>query len=265
MNERQKSFVESVVRRQTPENRELLETIVKAYVLNEGIIDRVKTAAGKVANRVREATKVEFPKPGTEEFKTVPNYASLYKAMKFEPDCWERDFNRFEQNCEMVKYYLASYGIKDFNAIVTSEPFKEALKVGAQLDRFRKNPLIPDDARKAAFRECLTKLSYGEHAALVEAISLDFAESETSTVELPPMFEAREDNLPSFKEAMAGIANFIRRHGVYPWNKFLRENRMLLSRAHRFDEQVYEQKEQYTPALAADVRKAYTSGYGADY
>jgi hypothetical protein len=89
----------------------------------------------------------------------------------------------------------------------------------------------------------------------------DFDESETVTVGPVPMFEAREDNIGAFREAMAGIANFIRRHGYYPWGKFLKENQMLLARAHRFDQTEYpEAPERPCGKLAADIVKAYSSG-----
>ena len=94
------------------------------------------------------------------------------------------------------------------------------------------------------------------------------------------MLESREDNLGEFRNAMAGIANFIRRHGLYPWSEFLRKNRMLLARASRFDP-----KGDYAadpnpvpgpsmaadpnpvpgPSMAADILRAYHSGSSDEY
>ena len=47
---------------------------------------------------------------------------------------------------------------------------------------------------------------------LLEAVIHDFYESECQTFEVPLM-EGMEDNLATFRNAMAGIENFIRKHG----------------------------------------------------
>lgn len=270
MEERQKKFISAVVSRQTPENRPVLETVLKAYVLNEGILDQVKKAGHRVAGKVldRAGKAVEQAKKAIEpdnveapEKKDIPDYAALRRAAMFEKDCWDRDYARFEQNCELVKYYLANYGIRDFNSIICSDSFKKAVAFGRQLDGMRMNPLIAEDRRRQNMQECLDMLNTGDNRILMEGIIMDFDESEHVQVDLPPVFESREDNLGAFKEAMAGIANFIRRHGFYPWAKFLRENRLLLSRAHRFDKTEYPAYRERPDALmAADIVRAYSAG-----
>ena len=277
MDERQKKFISAVVSRQTPENKPVLEAVLKAYVMNEGILDKVKTAGHAVAGKVLDgagkaidmagkavnsAKKAVDPTPeSVPQKKEIPDYAALRRAAMFEKDCWDRDFVRFEQNCEMVKYYLSTYGIRDFNAIICSPDFKKAVVFGKQLDNMRMNPLIVAEKRRQTMHECLDLLNTGDNRVLIEGILMDFDETETVSVDLPPVFESREDNLGSFKEAMAGIANFIRRHGVYPWNKFLSENRMLLSRAHRFDKVEYpKEKERPDSLMAADILSAYSAG-----
>lgn len=268
LNERQKKFIGAVLSRKSEENRPVLEAVLKAYAINEGLVDKFKTiagkaraTAGKAIDKAKRATSHDMAKIQEPPKKPTFDYATVRKAMIFEPDCWDRDLNRFYQNCELVQYYLSNYGIKDFNEIVGSEQFKKAIELGKVLDKMRVNPLARDDARRRNMHECLQKFFSGDNRVLVEGIMTDFDESETVTVELPPIFEAREDNLGAFREAMAGIANFIRRHGYYPWAKFLRENQMLIARAHRFDETEYpEAPERPTPKMAADVRKAYITG-----
>lgn len=277
LNDRQRKFIGAVLARRTEGNRPVLEAVLKAYALNEGLVDRARgfagkargvagevagkarDVAGKAIERARRATSVDM---GTiPERKDVPDYAALRRAMLFEPDCWDRDLNRFYQNCELVQYYLSNYGIRDFNAITGSEQFRKAVDAGKTLDKMRVNPLARDDARRRNMHECLQRFYEGDDRVLVEGIMCDFDESETVTVGMTPMFESREDNLGAFREAMAGIANFIRRHGYYPWGKFLRENRMLLSRAHMFDQTEYpEELERPNAKMAADIVKAYSAG-----
>lgn len=267
MEERQKNFIESVVARQTEANRPVLEAVLKAYVMNEGILDKAKAAGRKVADRVKKAATADpaqFPKEKTPD---VKNYAALRRAMMFEPDCWDRDYRKFEENCEMVKYFISSYGIREFNTIVGSEQFRSAIQDGRHLDKMRVNPLAREDARRRTMHECIQMLNWGDNRVLMEGILMDFDRSESASVELPPVFESREDNLGTFRECMAGIANFIRRHGYYPWGKFLQENRLLLSRAHRFDLSTpYPEMEDEVPSakLAADIRGAYTAGTSED-
>ncbi len=270
LNERQKKFIGAVLARKTDDNKPILEAVLKSYAINEGIVDfakkfagKTKAAAGKALNKAKDATSVEMePIP---EKKSIPDYAALRRAMMFEADCWDRDLTKFYQNCELVQYYLSNYGIRDFNAIVGSEAFKKAVEAGKTLDKMRVNPLAKDDARRRNMHECLERFYEGDARVLIEGIMSDFDESETVTIGLVPMFEAREDNIGSFREAMAGIANFIRRHGYYPWGKFLKENQMLLARAHRFDQTEYpEAPERPCGKLAADIIKAYSSGSSED-
>lgn len=276
MEERQRKFIESVLSRRTPENSPLLETVMRAYVMNEGLMDKVKGFGGKVAEKAREvagktAGKAR-PEAGIPKEPVKPrepghlDYATLRRAVIFEKDCWDRDLQKFYMNCEMVKYYLSNYGIRDFNEIVRSDSFKKAVEAGRQIDAMRPNPLLKDEQRRVRMHECLQMLNWGSDRVLMEGIMLDFDESEHIEVNFHPMFEARGDVIGDFKESMAGIANFIRRHGYYPWAKFLQDNRFLLSRAHSFDKQEYpENQEPINPRMAADIASAFHSGYGTDY
>jgi hypothetical protein len=247
MNERQRDFVSRVLERKNDENRPILETVLKAYIMNEGIFEKSKNTAVSRAMQRRPSS--------------VQDYNAVNRAIMCEPDCWEHDLKHFYENCEMVRYYISTYGIRKFNEVVNSDDFQSALAFGRELDRVRRNPLLIAESRRKNMHECLDMLRRGTDPALLEGIMMDFDQSEHMTVGLPPMMESREDNLPSFMNSMSGIANFIRRHGVYPWEKFLHENRLLLARAHRFDQVEYPKAEDaINPAIAADVRKAYSVG-----
>lgn len=276
MEERQRKFIESVLSRRTPENSPLLETVMRAYVMNEGLMDKVKGFGGKVAEKAKEvAGKTAGKTRPAADIAKEPvkpqepghlDYATLKRAIIFEKDCWDRDLQKFYMNCEMVKYYLSNYGIRDFNEIVRSDEFKKAVQAGRDIDAMRPNPLLKDEQRRVRMHECLQMLNWGSDRVLMEGIMLDFDESEHIEVNFHPMFEARGDVIGDFKESMAGIANFIRRHGYYPWAKFLQDNRFLLSRANRFDKQEYpENPEPINPRMAADIASAFHSGYGTDY
>lgn len=272
MNRRQQIFVESVLKRDNPNDHPFLEAVLKSYVINEGILDRGKKIAGEVAGKVRskvgevagkvaDAMNPQVPH-AFQEKKANPDYVAIYRAVKFEPDCWERDYNRFLQNCEVVKYFVSSYGRQEYNKIVFGDSFKEAIRIGRQIDSIRKNPAIAEEARKLAFGECLQKYAGDVRKELLEAVIHDFYESECQTFEVPLM-EGMEDNLATFRNAMAGIENFIRKHGVYPWQKFLTENHMLFARASRSDRDDYGKapaKSLPTPSMAAEIMKAYQSG-----
>lgn len=265
LNERQKKFIGAVLSRKTDENKPVLEAVLKAYAINEGIIDKAKLAANKMLGKAKPAPKPETPKAAPAQKPVVHDYAALRRAMMFEPDCWDRDLRRFYANCELVQYYISNYGIRDFNTIVGSEAFRKAVDFGRTLDKMRVNPLVREDSRRKNMQECLERFYVGDNRVLVEGIMADFDESETVEFDLPPVFEAREDNISAFREAMAGIANFIRRHGFYPWAKFLKENRLLLARAGRFDKVEYpEAPERPSAKLAADIRNAYSAGTSED-
>ena len=276
MEERHRIFIESIKNRRARGNRELLDTVMKAYVLNEGLLDdarkagkavagKVSAVAGKVADKAKAIGRVDMPVP--EEPKAAIDYPALRRAMLFEKDCWERDYLRFEQLCDFVTYYVSNYGIKDFNELSKGEDFKKAMAMGAQLDKMRQNPLIPSDSRRKYFHECLERLAEGGDRAVVEAVLADFDRSE-AMYEHIPMLESREDNLGEFRNAMAGIANFIRRHGLYPWTEFLRKNRLLLARASRFDpkgDYAADPNPVPGPSMAADILRAYHSGSSDEY
>ena len=149
MNRRQQIFVESILRRDNPNDRPFLEAVLKSYVINEGILDKGKKIAGVVAGKVRskvgevagkvaDAMKEPALQPVPEK-KANPDYVAIYRAIKFEPDCWERDYNRLLQNCEVVKYFVATYGRQEYNRIVFGDSFKEAVRIGRQIDSIRKN------------------------------------------------------------------------------------------------------------------------------
>lgn len=248
LNERQKKFIGAVLARMTDGNKCMLEAILKSYAINEGIVAHA---------RPTQAGARQLPA----ENRSVPDYPALRRAMMFEKDCWDRDLNRFYQNCELIQYYLANYGIRDFNQITGSDEFKKAVEFGKTLDKMRVNPLKKEDARRRNMTECLERFRNGDDRVLVEGIMSDFYESETVTIGVIPMFESREDNLGPFKNAMAGVVNFLRRHGFYPWGKFLKENRMLLARANRFDQTEYPEEADVPSAkMVADVREAYSAG-----
>ena len=275
MEERQQVFIECVRNRLTESNKPLIDTVLKAYALNEGLVDtakelgrsaarKVASAAGKVADKAIELGKVDMATPGESPVKV--DYPALRRAMIFEKDCWERDYAKFEQFCDFLVYFISNYGMRDFNAATRSDSFRQAMAMGAQLDKMRMNPLIAARCRQRSFNEALDALA-GEDRVLIEGIRADFTESET-VFERIPLVESREDNLAEFRNAIAGIANFIRRHGLYPWTEFLRENRMLLARASRFDP-----KDEYAkdpnpvpgPSMAADIMRAYHSGSSDEY
>jgi len=266
MEERQLKFLECIRKRTTADNRPLMETVAKAYALNEGLAGVGKRVAEKVASKVSGVARRMTADPARvqspEDPKSVPDYPALRRAMLFEKDCWDRDINRFYQQCELVKYFVSNYGIKDFNEMTHSDYFKSAVAMGTQLDKIRKNPLIEATVRMIAFHDALKPLARGTDRPVMEALWADYRMCEGCTVELPAMLESREDNLHEFKNAMTGIANFIRRHGVYPWRKFLSENRLLLARAGRFDkkEDSYSTRECPSPSMAADIMRAYSSG-----
>lgn len=275
MNRRQQIFVESVLKRDNPNDRPFLEAVLKSYVLNEGILERGRKLAGVVAGKVRRkvgevagkvAETMKEQPPATQERKQNPDYVAIYRAVKFEPDCWDRDYNRFLQNCEMVKYFVANYGRQEYNKIVFGDAFKEAVRIGRQIDSVRKNPAMLEAARVDNFGKFLEMFSGQVPDALLEGVRADFYDSETVSVELPVM-ESMEDNLVSFRSAMAGIENFIRKHGVYPWQKFLTENHMLFARASRADTDEYGKKPEramLSPSMAAEIMKAYHSGSSED-
>lgn len=279
MNRRQQIFVESVLKRDNPEDHAFLEAVLKSYVINEGILDRrkellekgkkiagdvagkVRRKVGEVAGKVADAMKEPALQPVPEK-KVNPDYVAIYRAIKFEPDCWERDYNRFLQNCEVVKYFVATYGRQEYNRIVFGDSFKEAVRIGRQIDSIRKNPAIAEESRRFAFGECIGRFAGDVREELLEAVMHDFYESECESFEVPLM-EGMEDNLQSFRNAMAGIETFIRKHGVYPWQKFLTENHMLFARASRSDRADYGKKPESqmpSPSMAAEIMKAYQSG-----
>jgi len=214
LNDRQRKFIGAVLSRKTAGNRPVLEAVLKAYAVNEGLAGPTKGRAG--ASRT----------PLHEEEQENPD---MIRAIKFEPDCWDSDLAGFNRDCQTVQRYVSGYGRDEFDSIKGSDRFRSAEETGKEMDRLRQNPMARDDARRNNMQECLQRFYSGDDRVLIEGIMTDFDESETVAVELPPVFESREDNAAAFRDAMAGIANFTRRHGYYPWGKFLGENRMLLS------------------------------------
>jgi hypothetical protein len=165
----------------------------------------------------------------------------------------------------MVEYFLNNYGISEFNKIVRSDDFKKAIETGRYIDGMRKNPLLVEDQRRSTMHEALQMLNWGSDRVLMEGIMLDFDESERVVVKLHPMMEAIGDVIGDFRNSMAGIANFIRRHGYYPWAKFLQDNRLLLARAYRFEQENYPKKQEpINPRLAADIAKSFHAGHGTE-
>lgn len=233
MNDRQRKFVSRVVSRQTPENRSLLETVVKAYVITEGIGGFARRARRKAAvaskrmanSLVGDSTRIEMP--SVPASKPPSDYVALAKARMFEDDSWEADYAKFLENCEAIKYFIDKFGEYELNTLTNTPAFKEALSFGKELDQTRVNPLKKIKENSKAMHECLDMLYWGDNRQLLESIYLDLSESMSVEIGNHPIFEARDaETTEMFKDALAGVAEFIRRHGAYPWTEWLKENHL---------------------------------------
>lgn len=288
---RHKQFLNAVVRLANDTNRPLIECAIKEYVVMEGtsnFFNRARAFAGGLKDKIASlagSSKQVPPNNKALQPKQRPDESTFgLKHREFTPQqekarqyliatdrqTWDHDYNRFLQACDDITYFIQTYGNREFNVMRQSADFKKAEKRGNLLDDYiRVNPQKLRDEHREAYRnimDSVCKLT-PEHKALVESIMsiYDITEGVTRT-RVVPLCEAsnRDYAVSQLKNDMAAIEVFITRHGVYPWEKFLksRDFRDAYS-VSASKNPTAEKKETLDPGMMDNVRNAFSAGYGS--
>ena len=287
---RHQQFISSLVAMTNDSNRPLIECAIKEYVVLEGtgnFFNRAKALAGGLKDKIASlagvsktmSRNVDYQQPkqpaaNTSGLKHREFTPQQEKARQYLIDndrkTWEYDYNRFLQACDDITYFVQNYGNREFNAIHSSPDFKKAEKRGNLMDDYiRVNPQKIRDEHRTAYRnimDSVCKLS-PEHKALVESILqiYDITEGVTRNKVIPLCESSNRDYAVSqLKNDMAAIEVFITRHGVYPWEKFLKSREFRDAyNVSASKNPVEEKKSQIEPKVMDTVRHAYSSGYGS--
>ena len=278
MEQRHREFINSVVALATAENRPLLECALKEYVVLEGMdnfFNRARSLVGKLKNKIvggANAAKRTPPPENTLGLKHRDFTPQQQKAKQFLIDndrkTWENDYNRFLQACDDITYFLKTYGNREFNQMRQTPDFKKAEKRGNLMDDYiRINPQKIRDEHRTAYRnimDSVCKVTPG-HRALIESIlSLYDITEGVSRTHVVPLCESsnRDYAVAQLKNDMAMVEVFITRHGVYPWEKFLKsgEFRDAYVNSASKNPEIAPNK-QVDQKLIDTVRNAYRSGY----
>lgn len=291
---RHRQFINSLVSLANESNRPLIECAIKEYVVLEGtgnFFNRAKAMASNLkdkiasfANGSKEAyANAQKPQPQPQPQQSKESTSGL-KHREFTPQqekarqylidtdrkTWENDYNRFLQACDDITYFLKTYGNREFNQMRQAPDFKKAEKRGTLMDDYiRVNPQKIRDEHRTAYRnimDSVCKIS-PHHRALVESILsiYDVTEGVTRTRVIPLCESSNRDYaLSQLKNDMAMVEVFVTRHGVYPWEKFLKSGEFRDAYVNSGSKNPTEEKKPVVdPKVMATVRNAYSTGYGS--
>ena len=283
---RHRQFINSLVSLADASNRPLIECAIKEYVVLEGtgnFFNRAKAIAGNLKNKISTiAGGYGQAYANTHQLQQKESTAGL-KYREFTPqqqkarqylietdrNTWENDYNRFLQACDDIMYFLKTYGNREFNQMRQTPDFKKAEKRGNLMDDYiRVNPQKIRDEHRAAYSNIMDSVCRvsPEHSTLVESIlSLyDLSEGVTRTHVVPLCESSNRDYAVSqLKNDMAIVELFVTKHGIYPWEKFLKSGEFrdayVNSGTKNPDD---ERKATVDPKVLETVRDAYSAGYG---
>lgn len=288
---RHKQFINSLVSLADDETRPLIECAIKEYIVLEGtgnFFNRAKMLAGNLKNKLSnlaggskqsysDAQQRQSQRPGESlaglkrrEFTPQQQKAREY-LIDTDRKTWESDYNRFLQACDDITYFLKTYGNRDFNIMRQTPDFKKAEKRGTLMDDYiRVNPQKIRDEHRVAYRnimDSVCKIS-PNHRVLVESILsiYDITEGVTRTRVVPLCESSNRDYaLSQLKNDMAMVEVFVTRHGIYPWEKFLKSSEFRDAYVNSASKNQEDQKnpEPIEPKMLETVRNAYSSGYGS--
>lgn len=281
MEPRQKLFISKVISLNNGSNRALLECALKEYVMLEGVdnfFHRPKAKPTPDRNRFANVSNSPKPEVGFVQ-KDIPVHG--LKARRFTPEqekakeyiieidrkTWDTDYNRFQQACDDILYFVKTYGNREFNELRNSDNFKKAEARGRLIDDYiRVNPIKRADERHAAYQNIMDSVCNinPRHKALVETIMAIYecAEGITRTRVVPLVESSNRDYAVSqLKSDMDTVEMFISKHGVYPWDKFIKSRDfqdVYITSASK--NPAIEKPEQPEPKVVDTVKDAYQSG-----
>lgn len=292
---RHRQFINSLVSLANESNRPLIECAIKEYVVLEGtgnFFNRAKALAGNLKNKLaslangskqayanthqpqQSQPRPQQSKEGTSGLKHREFTPQQEKARQYLIDSdrktWENDYNRFLQACDDITYFLKTYGNREFNLMRQTPDFRKAEKRGTLMDDYiRVNPQKIRDEHRAAYRnimDSVCKIS-PRHRALVESILsiYDITEGVTRTHVIPLCESSNRDYaLSQLKNDMAMVEVFVTRHGIYPWEKFLKSGEFRDAYVNSGSRNPTEEKKPVVdPKVMETVRNAYSSGYAS--
>ena len=287
---RHRQFINSLVSLANESNRPLIECAIKEYVVLEGtgnFFNRAKALAGNLKNKISSfanGSKQAYANTQKPQPQQSKESTSGLKHREFTPQqerarqylidtdrkTWENDYNRFLQACDDITYFLKTYGNREFNKMRQTPDFKKAEKRGTLMDDYiRVNPQKIRDEHRTAYRnimDSVCKIS-PRHRALVESILsiYDITEGVTRTQVIPLCESSNRDYaLSQLKNDMAMVEVFVTRHGIYPWEKFLKSGEFRDAYVNSGSKNPTEEKKPVVdPKVMATVRNAYSTGYGS--
>ena len=287
---RHRQFINSLVSLANESNRPLIECAIKEYVVLEGtgnFFNRAKALAGNLKNKISSfanGSKQAYANTQKPQPQQSKESTSGLKHREFTPQqerarqylidtdrkTWENDYNRFLQACDDITYFLKTYGNREFNKMRQTPDFKKAEKRGTLMDDYiRVNPQKIRDEHRTAYRnimDSVCKIS-PRHRALVESILsiYDITEGVTRTQVIPLCESSNRDYaLSQLKNDMAMVEVFVTRHGIYPWEKFLKSGEFRDAYVNSGSKNPTEEKKPVIdPKVLDTVRNAYSSGYGS--
>ena len=287
---RHRQFINSLVSLANESNRPLIECAIKEYVVLEGtgnFFNRAKALAGNLKNKISSfanGSKQAYANTQKPQPQQSKESTSGLKHREFTPQqerarqylidtdrkTWKNDYNRFLQACDDITYFLKTYGNREFNKMRQTPDFKKAEKRGTLMDDYiRVNPQKIRDEHRTAYRnimDSVCKIS-PRHRALVESILsiYDITEGVTRTQVIPLCESSNRDYaLSQLKNDMAMVEVFVTRHGIYPWEKFLKSGEFRDAYVNSGSKNPTEEKKPVVdPKVMATVRNAYSTGYGS--
>lgn len=290
---RHRQFINSLVSLANESNRPLIECAIKEYVVLEGtgnFFNRAKALAGNLKNKIAgfaggskqayanthqpQQSQPQQSKGSTSGLKQREFTPQQQKAREYLIDTdrktWEHDYNRFLQACDDITYFLKTYGNREFNLMRQTPDFKKAEKRGTLMDDYiRVNPQKIRDEHRSAYRnimDSVCKIS-PQHRALIESILsiYDITEGVTRHRIIPLCESSNRDYaLSQLKNDMAMVEVFVTRHGIYPWEKFLKSGEFRDAYVNSASKNPTEEKKAAVdPKVLETVRNAYSSGYGS--
>lgn len=231
-----------------PEGKDVLKCIAKCYILNEGLMDGIKSACGKAKEAVfGNPAKMEEPAPSAHR---VTNRDLRLKEA--DRSTFDADFVDFKMKLNELLTYMTKFGDAALVEFLMSPQFKEAEEKGRYMDMLNRDSAMNESAENAmGFVEAMERLvaeepSYGnivtEAIKTYVVVETTYGNPVVSVIDgqwkgLTEMvhdqswmneFKVATDRLKA--EVFPCIAKFIATHGYYSWDLFTRSNAFKLAR-----------------------------------
>lgn len=242
MAEKHAIFLESLTRfaKTKPEFTPALKCIAKCYIVNEGLMDGVKSFYHKAKDFVTaDPAKEDIQQPAASVQKLSDTDRRLLAEDR---STFSQDFQGFKTHLNELLTYIRKYGDNELVQFVMSPEFKRAEKRGRYIDNISRNAPRTESLETAnAFIDSMYSMMgmLPQYEGIIKEtlksyIAVESTLGDPVTTVIDPTWttltemvhtadwenEKKVDTNRLYSETLPGITAFIFKHGYYAWDAF---------------------------------------------